>query len=177
MKLVTLIATKWARLICLHWCWWRMLETECVGDKFEMLMTHSVCWWPISNIIYKLYIGKITNPTKQIANIMILQPASQIGHQHNDVTNITVTHWYSLRIMIRDVGGILRWPVLSVDDRKFYSPTWCWQHPAFLPEVFCINFTNFVIDITVGKFKVDLENDRLWNPYFNLITEDISRSY
>ena len=30
-----------------HRCWWRMLETKCVGDKFEMLMTDSGCRWPI----------------------------------------------------------------------------------------------------------------------------------
>ena len=28
-------------------CWWRMLETKCVGDKLVMLMTDSGCWWPI----------------------------------------------------------------------------------------------------------------------------------
>ena len=31
----------------LHRCWWRMLETKCVGDKSEMLVTNSRCWWPI----------------------------------------------------------------------------------------------------------------------------------
>ena len=31
----------------LHRCWWRMLETKCVFDKFEMLVTDSGCWWPI----------------------------------------------------------------------------------------------------------------------------------
>ena len=31
----------------LHRCWWRMLETKCVGEKFEMLVTDSGCWWPI----------------------------------------------------------------------------------------------------------------------------------
>ena len=32
----------------LHRCWWQMLETKYVGDKFEMLMTDSECWWPKS---------------------------------------------------------------------------------------------------------------------------------
>ena len=32
----------------LHRCWRRMLETKCVGDKFEMLVTDSGCWRPIS---------------------------------------------------------------------------------------------------------------------------------
>ena len=30
-----------------HRCWWRMLETKCVGDNFEMLVTDSECSWPI----------------------------------------------------------------------------------------------------------------------------------
>ena len=30
----------------LHRCWWRMLETKCVGDKFEMLVTDLRCWRP-----------------------------------------------------------------------------------------------------------------------------------
>ena len=36
-----------SNLFWLHRCWWRMLETKCVGDKFEMLVTDSGCWWPI----------------------------------------------------------------------------------------------------------------------------------
>ena len=31
----------------LHRCRWRMLETKCVGEKFEMLVTDLGCWWPI----------------------------------------------------------------------------------------------------------------------------------
>ena len=53
-----------------HRCWWRMLETKCVGDKFKMLMTDSRCWWPI------YYSDKITNKTKKVANIMNLSPTS-----------------------------------------------------------------------------------------------------
>ena len=68
----------------LHRCWWRMLETKCVGDKFEMLVTDSGCWWPIK------YIKKITNITKKVANIMILPPTSEISHHHK-VTNITMS--------------------------------------------------------------------------------------
>ena len=61
-----------------------MLETKSFGDKFEILITDSVCWWPI------YYIGKITNLTKKVANIMILPPTSQIGH-HRKVTKITMS--------------------------------------------------------------------------------------
>ena len=28
----------------LHRCWRRMLETKCVGDKFEMLVTNLIHW-------------------------------------------------------------------------------------------------------------------------------------
>ena len=52
-----------AKLIGLYRCWWRMLETNCVGDRIWMLVTSHVtnikyqsptshsgilgCWWPI----------------------------------------------------------------------------------------------------------------------------------
>ena len=29
----------WKQIRASHRCWWRMLETKCVGDKFEMLVT------------------------------------------------------------------------------------------------------------------------------------------
>ena len=67
-----------------HRCWWRMLETKCVGDKFVMLVTDSGFWWPIK------YIEKITKITKKVANIMILRPTSKISHHHK-VTNITMS--------------------------------------------------------------------------------------
>ena len=35
------------RLKRLYRCWWRMWETKCVGDKFEMLISDSGCWLPI----------------------------------------------------------------------------------------------------------------------------------
>ena len=68
----------------LHRCWWHILETKCVGDKFEMLVTDSGYWWPIWSI------GKITNITKKVTNIMILPPTSEISHHHK-VTNITMS--------------------------------------------------------------------------------------
>jgi len=43
-----------------HLCWWRILETVCLGDKFEMLIT-DFC---------------IEKVTKKIINIMILSPTS-----------------------------------------------------------------------------------------------------
>ena len=78
------VSVRWLHIFRLHWCWWRMLETKCVGDKFEMLVTDSECWWPIN------YIGKITNITKKVVNILILSPTSKIGHHHL-VTKITMS--------------------------------------------------------------------------------------
>jgi len=60
------------------------METKCVGDKFEMLVTDSGWWWPIK------YIKEIFNITEKVVNIMIPPPTSQISHHHNDVINITV---------------------------------------------------------------------------------------
>ena len=58
----------------LHRYWWRMLATHCVGDKFEMLVTDSGCRQHNDSAI----------------NIWNQSPSW--SHQHNDVTNITVTH-------------------------------------------------------------------------------------
>ena len=80
----------------LHRCWWRMLETKWLGDKFEMLVTDSGCWWPIE------YIEKITNITTKVANIMILSPTSEISHHHN-VTNITDLNFSSLPWLFSEV--------------------------------------------------------------------------
>ena len=34
----------------LHWCWWRMLATKCVGDNYKMWVT--VLAIPVTNIHY-----------------------------------------------------------------------------------------------------------------------------
>ena len=45
---------KWFWFLKSHWesglhrCWWRMLETKCVGDNFEMLVTVLA----VTNILY-----------------------------------------------------------------------------------------------------------------------------
>ena len=40
-----------------------MLEMKCVGDNFEMSLTHLKCWWLIQ------YIEKVTNITKKVTDI------------------------------------------------------------------------------------------------------------
>ena len=58
----------------------RMLEMKCVGDNFEMSLTHLRCWWLIQ------YIVKVTNITKKspilfsVSHILKLSPSQR--HQH-----------------------------------------------------------------------------------------------
>ena len=54
----------------LHRYWWRMLETKCVDDKFEMLVN--------------------LQHNEKAANLMILPPTSKISHHHK-VTNIMMS--------------------------------------------------------------------------------------
>jgi len=100
----------------LHRCWWRMLESKCVGDKFVILVTDAGYWWPIK------YIGKITNIAEKVADIMILLQTSEINHHHK-VTNITVTRFLNhIHIEIR--LGKLRlysWKCWLMSKKVMYS--------------------------------------------------------
>ena len=72
-------STLWI-LLRLHRCWWRMLETKCVGDNFEMLVTVLAVF--VTNIFYLLTLGSGTN----IQNVSSI---SKFHHQHQKiVTNI-----------------------------------------------------------------------------------------
>ena len=51
----------------LHRCWWRMLETKCVGDTFEMLVTVLVVF--VTNILYLLTSASSTNSQKMSPRI------------------------------------------------------------------------------------------------------------
>ena len=48
-KYVTWLNLNWTKK-WLHRCWWRMLETKCVGDNFEMLVTVFAVF--VTNILY-----------------------------------------------------------------------------------------------------------------------------
>ena len=61
----------------LHRCWWRMLETKCVGDNLEMLVTVSGAF--VTNILYLLAYASGTN-------IEVLSLTSKNCHQ-DKVTN------------------------------------------------------------------------------------------
>jgi len=73
LPLLKLYFTKFYRNKGLHQCWWRILETKCVGDWFRILVTD-------------LIREKITNLTKKVVNVMILPLTSEISHHHK-VTN------------------------------------------------------------------------------------------
>ena len=38
------------KMVRLNWCWWLMLLTKCVGDKFEILVTSLRYWWQVWDI-------------------------------------------------------------------------------------------------------------------------------
>ena len=61
----------------LHRCWWRMLETKCVGDNFEILVTVLVVF--VGNILYLLTWASLTTKRCQqyrnsVTNIRRLSP-------------------------------------------------------------------------------------------------------
>ena len=85
------------RFIWLHRCWWRMLETKYVGD-FNFKIMVMVLAFLVTNIHYLFTLASGTKIQKM---------SPTLSHQHNDVTNITVTMkpfldkenmWKSLRI-------------------------------------------------------------------------------
>ena len=64
----------WMDNICwLHRCWWRMLETKCVGDNFEILVTALAVF--VTNILYHSTLASGTNVQK-------MSPISKFCHQH-----------------------------------------------------------------------------------------------
>ena len=72
----------------LHRCWWQMLETKCVGDNFEMLVTFLAVF--VTNILYLLTYDGVNvghQQPKDVTNIEILSLRSKICHQ-DKVTNI-----------------------------------------------------------------------------------------
>ena len=87
MKLMKILI--WERSVGLDRCWWRMLETKCVGDNFQMLVTVLV-----TNILYLLTLASGTNIQRchQDLNSVpnILKLTLTVSHNHHNVTNMTV---------------------------------------------------------------------------------------
>ena len=81
--------------VWLHRCWWRMLETRCVGDNFKMLVTVLVI--SIISILYPLTLALGTNIKRchqdlnSVANNPKLSPT--VSHQHHNITNMTVAEF------------------------------------------------------------------------------------
>ena len=57
-----------------HQCWWRMLETKCVGDNYKMLATVSVNLVTSIHHLFTLASG---------TNIQKMLPTSKNSHQHH----------------------------------------------------------------------------------------------
>ena len=72
--------------IRLHRCWWRMLETKCVGDNYKILVT--VLTILVTNIYYFTF-KRCRQHTNDVTKIKKLLPT--LSHRHHDVNNVTVT--------------------------------------------------------------------------------------
>ena len=70
----------------LHRCWWRMLETKCVGDNYKMLVT--VLAILVTNIHYLFRLASGTNIPK-------MPPTSTFSHQHPQI--VTNFRWLTSR--------------------------------------------------------------------------------
>ena len=69
----------------LHRCWWHMLETKCVGDNFEMLLTVLAIMVTNINYLFTLALGtnikKIHQHRNSVTNIQKSSPI--LGYQHD----------------------------------------------------------------------------------------------
>jgi len=89
------------RKIRLHRCWWRMLETKCVGDNFEMLFNISVGY----------------QQPKDVTNIEILSLTSK-NWQRDKVTNMSVAGKYERVACDVDKTVVHFWKQFRT-DKKF----------------------------------------------------------
>ena len=81
------VESEWKILrIRAHRCWWRMLETKCVGDNFEILVTVLAVF--VTNILNLLTLASGTNIQK-CPNIEIWSSKPKHCRQHKG-TNIYV---------------------------------------------------------------------------------------
>ena len=92
----------------LHRCWWRIMETECVGDKFEMLVTDLIYR---KNHHYSEKSGQHNDSANNISN-----RSPSWSHQHNDVTNINVT-FQNCRISVEIFCCI----EMKISDENFWK--------------------------------------------------------
>ena len=115
----------------LHRCWWRMLETKCVGDKFEMLVTDLIHWENHKH-----------NETSHHHNdyaTNIWNQSIALSHQNNDVTNITVTKNVSQKVggTVRTVRTV-RWSLPWLRVLNKFSPYMAHNIYEFVVQYFKI---------------------------------------
>ena len=95
-------------ILRLHRCWWQMLETECGGDNYEMLVTVLVIL--VTMIHYPLRLAY--QYSKDVTNIEILSPTSKIVIKFKssspDHGPCTVLRLFNRPILVRAVIRLKR---------------------------------------------------------------------
>ena len=122
---------------------------NCVGDKFEMLVTDSI------------HFKSITNITKNVANIIILSPISWIGHRHK-IINITLS---PTSLSLSPASRLNHQPLKIVNKSK--SPT--------LLSPFLFNPAKQFRMIFSSEIKVRLSVVKIPDPsIYNLLVNEFS---
>ena len=139
----------------LHRFWWLMLETKCVGDKFEILVT---------DLHWENHQHNEKSRQHNDSAWQNLPPTSQISHRHK-ITNITVTHVDST---IYVVAGKYKWNtefnnlrLISLVQTKSYChrqniacPCIVWSNLYSFILVFDTKMIDFVGYIQYGTFEL-----------------------
>ena len=115
----------------LYRCWWRILETKCVGDNFEMLFNISV--------------GH--QQPRDVTNIEVLSLTSKNCHR-DKVTNISVAGKYERVACDVDKTVVAAWDNFIINIRTFLkivsnrqkTPTKSFKNPI---EFLFASLTNF----------------------------------
>ena len=93
----------------IHRCWWRILETKCVGGSFDHFGRQ-----------YPLFSTLVSD-----TNIQKMSPTSTNHHQYHDVTNITVT-FHTWTLGRKDKPGFARWVTMRklINSPKKHIELW-----------------------------------------------------
>ena len=123
-------------------CWWPVQD---VGDRFRMLVTDLIHW---ENHQHH---EKSLQHNDSATNISNQSPSE--SHQHNDVTNITVTHIYSLYI-----GSICR----ETEFLEILFGTHQIQ-PMYMMK---LDGKNWTVWDSVSRIELYTCEDKLWGMHF-----------
>ena len=85
------------------WCWWRMLETKCVADKFGMLVTRArhrpIGMSPRCRIMLPTSFFL----TKMVTNIAMSSTSlswdTNIRRQHHNTLECDIVDWYVMSVL------------------------------------------------------------------------------